>query len=177
MKKRFLIVSIPLVVFLAIVILFWKGLSLNPGELPSALIGKPMPDFKLTSVTDPKVILTPEIFLGHVSVINVWASWCMACRAEHGMLMDISKQSGFKLYGLNYKDTLDAANQWLTTFGNPFVTSIYDPQGTLGIDLGVYGVPETFILDKAGMIRYKYIGEIKTSDWKNKLWPVIQKLQ
>ena len=97
MKKRFLIVSIPLVVFLAIVILFWKGLSLNPGELPSALIGKPMPDFKLTSVTDPKVILTPEIFLGHVSVINVWASWCMACRAEHGMLMDISKQSGFKL--------------------------------------------------------------------------------
>jgi cytochrome c biogenesis protein CcmG/thiol:disulfide interchange protein DsbE len=176
-KVRIVIFSSPLLLFLGLAGLFWSGLGHDPGALPSALLNKPMPNFKLDNLLKPSEKLTPQIFLGHVSVVNVWASWCFTCRSEHAMLMKITQYKGFVLYGIDYKDQLDLAQSWLKTFGDPYALTIYDPQGTLGIDLGVYGVPETYVLDKQGLIRYKLIGEVTQQTWDEKLWPAIQKLQ
>lgn len=167
----------PLAIFVAMAILFWRGLSENPTVVPSPLIGKPVPNFSSPSLLFPQKNLTNKIFLGHVSILNVWASWCYSCRAEHPVLMNAKLEDNAIIYGLDYKDKSQAAISWLKKEGNPFQSIINDPKGQLAINFGVYGTPETFLIDKKGIIRYKYIGPISPEVWKDDFLPRIKTLQ
>ncbi|QSA96063.1 DsbE family thiol:disulfide interchange protein [Methylococcus sp. EFPC2] len=171
---RFLI---PLFVFLGLVILLGVGLTLDPSEVPSPFIGKPAPDFSLPQVGDPAKSLGNADFKGQVSLLNVWASWCVSCRQEHPVLNALSKRGIVPIYGLNYKDERDAALGWLTKLGNPYTASAFDADGKVGIDWGVYGVPETFVIDKQGVIRYKQTGPVTEEVLENTLLPLIRQLQ
>lgn len=169
---------IPLFIFIAIVLFFWKGMQQNPSMIPSPLINKPMPTVDEVSVDDnPEVKIKNQDFLGHITLLNVWASWCVSCQVEHPVLMDISRSGKVILYGLNYKDKRENAQNWLKQRGNPYVLDIYDPDGELGVNLGVYGTPETFLIDQNGIIRYKYIGPISPDVWQTDLLPRILKLE
>ena len=171
--KKFLI---PLVVFVALGLLLWAGLSLDPKRIPSPLVGKPLPAFSLASLHEPKSVITPKSLRGRVYLLNVWASWCVACRQEHPVLNELARQKAVLIVGLNYKDKRDDALGWLKNLGNPYDLSIVDADGRIGIELGVYGVPETFLIDKEGVIRHKHIGPITADDWKTKLLPLIKQL-
>lgn len=171
--KKFVI---PLVVFAALGVLLWTGLSLDPKKIPSPLVGKPLPAFSLASLHEPKKTLTPASLRGRVYLLNVWASWCVACRQEHPVLNELARQKAVTLVGLNYKDKRDDALGWLKNLGNPYEISLVDADGRVGIELGVYGVPETFLIDKDGIVRYKHIGPISADDWKKKIQPLIQQL-
>lgn len=164
------------IIFISIVILLWRGLSLHPAEVPSPLINQAAPVFTLPTLFDEKKNLTNKNFLGQVSLFNVWASWCGACEEEHGFLMQISQKYHVALYGLNYKDDPKKAKLWLKQNGNPYQLIGSDSKGMVAIDWGVYGTPETFVIDKHGIIRYKQIGPITEDDWKNNLWPLIKRL-
>lgn len=168
---------IPLIIFAVIISFLWKGLQKDPHELPSVLIGKAVPAFNYPSLMHAGKVVTEQQFKGHVSLLNVWATWCITCRAEHSVLMDIANSGAVMIYGLNYKDDPVAAKQWLKTYGNPYQDIIIDNRGTLAIDLGVYGSPETFIIDSHGIIRYKYIGAISPDVWRDKLLPEVKKWQ
>lgn len=167
---------VPLLVFAIIVAFLWLGLKQNPREIPSPLLNKPMPEFSASTLDDPPADITGQVFLGHVTVLNVWGSWCTSCQAEHPFLMDLASKHTVMLYGLNFKDTRAAATQYLKTHGNPYVVDIYDPDGKLGINLGVYGTPETFVIDQNGIIRYKYAGPITPEVWEKDFIPVLQDL-
>lgn len=171
--KKFLI---PIGLFVLVGLLLWKGLSLDPKKIPSPLIGKPLPAFSLSTVADPKRVVTTESLRGRVYVLNVWASWCAACRDEHPLLNELSRQKAVPIIGLNYKDKRDAAAAWLASLGNPYEMSLSDTDGRVGIELGVYGVPETFVIDKSGVIRYKHIGPITPSVWETKLRPLLAEI-
>ncbi len=161
--------------FLAVVLR--QGLSLDPRRLPSALINKPLPDFNLATVEGGAPIrFTQKTFLGKVSLLNVWASWCASCQTEHPVLMKIAKTHEVNIYGLDYKDKRADAHRWLKTLGNPYVDVGFDEQGSLGIDLGVYGTPETYIIDQDGIIRYKWVGPLTDAVWEQELLPIVQKL-
>jgi cytochrome c biogenesis protein CcmG/thiol:disulfide interchange protein DsbE len=175
MINKPLIILLPLVVFLLLVILFWQGLGKDPHEVPSALIGKTVPTFTIATLEGST--FTNKDFAHKVILLNVWASWCVTCRAEHQMLDIIHNQYHVPMYGLDYKDKRDTAIGWLENFGNPYQAVLFDDKGQLGINLGVYGVPETFVIDKQGIIQYKQIGEINQRNWKSTLWPLVQKLQ
>lgn len=168
--------AIPLVVFAALGVLLWAGLSLNPRAIPSPLVGKPLPAFSLSTLHEPKRVVTADSLHGRVFLLNVWASWCVACRQEHPVLTSIAKQNVVPLIGLNYKDKREDALAWLNEFENPYEMSVVDADGRLGIELGVYGVPETFVVDKAGVIRYKYIGPVTEEAWNKILLPLVQQL-
>ena len=168
---------IPLVVFAALAAFFAIGLTKDPREVPSPLIDKPAPAFKLAELHDADKVFTPEEMKGKVWMLNVWASWCVSCRVEHPLLVDMSKKNQVPIVGLNYKDTRDAGLKWLDKLGNPYVLSAYDVEGKVGIDYGVYGVPETFVIDKQGVIRYKQIGPITPESWDKTILPLIRKLQ
>ncbi len=174
-KKRLSITLLPLVIFICLAILFARGLQLDPHKLPSALIGKPLPVFTLTTL-DGKTISEKDL-QGKVLLLNVWASWCLTCRVEHAELMNIAASHQILIYGLNYKDQLDAANSWLQAFGNPYVATIYDPKGMFALNLGVYGVPETYLIDKQGIIRYKQVGEITNNNWQSVILPLAKTLE
>lgn len=168
---------VPLAVFLVLVALLGIGLTLNPRELPSPLVDKPLPQFSLPRLSEPQKAFTAADMKGKVWMLNVWASWCVACRVEHPVLVELSKtDKSVLIYGLNYKDKRDDALQWLTRFGNPYVESISDTQGLVGIDLGVYGVPETFIIDKQSVIRHKQIGPITPEVLQDTILPLMRKL-
>jgi cytochrome c biogenesis protein CcmG, thiol:disulfide interchange protein DsbE len=154
---RFLI---PLAVFAALVLFLGKGLELNPREVPSPLIGKPAPAFTLPRLDDSKLSMKRDDLLGQAWVLNVWASWCVPCRAEHPLLIELARKKAAPIYGLNYKDKPEAALGFLKQLGDPFVATLVDADGRVGIDYGVYGVPETFVIDKAGVIRHKHIGPL-----------------
>jgi len=171
---RFLI---PLVIFLIVAGFLVRGLFLNPREVPSPLIDKPAPVFKLTELHQPDKALSSADLKGKVWLLNVWASWCVSCREEHPLLVDLSKQNVVPIYGLNYKDKRDDALGWLQQFGNPYAASITDLDGRVGIDYGVYGVPETFVIDKNGVIRYKQIGPITPDSLSKKIIPLVKQLQ
>lgn len=178
MKARFLI---PLGVFGLLVALFYYALvqigegEYNPRDIPSPLLGKPAPAFELPSVADPEALVNSDVFAQHpVSVLNVWASWCVACRQEHPYLMELSRRGEVPIYGLNYKDERNEARRWLAQFGDPYVTSAFDQEGKTGIDFGVYGVPETFVIDRRGMVLYKHIGPVTPDTWQAKIRPVIE---
>ncbi len=168
--------GLPLGVFLALVLLLAIGLNLNPREVPSPLINKPAPAFELPQLHAQDRTFSPKEMLGHVWVLNVWASWCVTCREEHPVLTDLARSGVVPVYGLNYKDRREDAIAWLKRFGDPFRLSIYDFSGKVGIDYGVYGVPETYVIDKRGVIRYKRIGALTPEIVQNKMLPLINGL-
>ena len=171
---RFLI---PLGVFALMVLFLGIGLTLNPREVPSPLIGKPAPAFQLSRVADAGQTLSPEDFKGQVALVNVWASWCVSCRQEHPVLLQLARQNVVPIYGLNYKDQREAAQGWLNQHGNPYIASAFDADGRVGINWGVYGVPETFVIDKAGLIRHKHTGPVTPESLDQELLPLIRQLQ
>jgi len=173
---RWLKYAIPLAVFLGLVGFFAVGLSRDPHEVPSPFIGKAAPAFKLEQLHDAQAAFTPEEMKGKVWLLNVWASWCVSCRVEHPLLVEMSKQKVVPIVGLNYKDRREDGVKWLSKFGNPYVVSAHDLEGRVGIDYGVYGVPETFVIDKAGVVRYKQIGPITPEALEKTILPLIRKL-
>ena len=168
---------LPLGIFGALVALLFVGLGLNPREVPSPLINKPAPAFSLPQLQDAGKNLSRQDLLGKVYLFNVWASWCVSCRDEQPVLTQFARSKQVELYGLNYKDQRDDAQRWLRMFGNPYIASAFDADGRVGIDWGVYGVPETFVVDRSGVIRYKHIGPVTQNDLDTKIMPVVRKLQ
>lgn len=172
--KRFLL---PLGIFIGLLVFLGVGLRLNPREIPSPFIGKPAPSFKLAQLHAPDKTISPQDMVGQVWMLNVWASWCVSCRAEHPILMDFARTNTIPVVGLNYKDGRDDGIKWLRDFGNPYQMSAFDNDGRVGIDFGVYGVPETFIIDKKGVIRMKHIGPLTPDAITTKIMPLIKELK
>ena len=168
---------IPLILFIAMAVFLGLGLKLNPKDIPSPLIDKPAPAFALPVLANPQQTLAVNDFKGQVWLLNVWASWCVSCREEHPILLELAKLNRVQIVGLNYKDEASAANLWLQKLGNPYNVSIMDVDGRTGIDYGVYGVPETFVIDKRGVIRYKHTGPVGGADLPQIFLPLIEKLQ
>ena len=173
---KYLKFLIPLGLFLVLAGFLAVGLNLNPREVPSPLIGKPAPGFDLTMLDAPDQKLKRDELLGKVWVLNVWASWCAPCREEHPLVIDFAKKSGVPVYGLNYKDQGPAAQNWLRQLGNPYTATLVDADGRVGIDYGVYGVPETFVVDTQGTIRYKQIGPLTPEVIEKKIVPLLKEL-
>lgn len=167
----------PLVVFAALVALLGAGLMKNPREVPSPLVGRSAPAFSLPTLADPAQQLGPQQLRGQVWVLNVWASWCVACEAEHPVLVDMARRNEVMLVGLNYKDRREAALVWLSRHGNPYRTSLLDADGRVGLDLGVYGVPETYVIDRDGVIRLKLTGAVTPELVQGTLLPLIRQLE
>jgi cytochrome c biogenesis protein CcmG/thiol:disulfide interchange protein DsbE len=167
---------IPLVAFAILVGFLFVGLGLNPREVPSPLVDKPAPAIQLAQLHAPEKSFTLADMKGRVWLLNVWASWCVSCRDEHPFLMELAKENTIPIVGLNYKDKRDDAVKWLAQFGNPYRLSIVDADGRTGIDFGVYGVPETFVIDRDGVIRYKQIGPISAEKWQQTILPLVKKL-
>ncbi|MFH1494910.1 MAG: DsbE family thiol:disulfide interchange protein [Pseudomonadota bacterium] len=172
--KRFLI---PLGIFIVLVGFLGIGLNLNPREVPSPLIGKPAPDFKLPLLSDPARQLSPADLRGKVWLFNVWASWCASCRQEHDLLLELSRQGSVPIYGMDYKDQPGDAQTVLARYGNPYVETVVDIDGRAGINFGVYGVPETYLIDKGGIIRYKHTGPLTQEILDRKILPLVKELQ
>ena len=168
---------IPLAIFLIVVGFLFKGLFLDPREVPSPLVGKPAPQFSLPRLDNPETKFSPKDMLGRVWLFNVWASWCGACRDEHPILVELSKAGFVPVIGMDYKDTRLEAQQWLDQGGNPYNVVAVDADGRVGIDYGVYGVPETYVIDKAGMIAYKQIGPVTYDALRDKIIPLVKRLQ
>lgn len=168
---------LPLGIFIALVLLLGVGLRLNPRLVPSPLVGKPVPEFSLEKLRAPAEKLSRGDLTGKVSLLNAWATWCVECRREHPLLVDIAKAGKVPVYGLNYKDQRPDALEWLQRLGDPYVASGFDADGRVGIDLGVYGLPETFLVDAEGMIVHKHIGPIDRHIWETEFVPIIERLQ
>lgn len=168
---------LPLVIFIGLIGFLWRGLSIDPRALPSALINKPLPTFKLSVLEAPQQVMTAKELQGKVGILHVWASWCQTCLAEHGLWIQLAASSGVTLYGIDYRDDWNKAKRWLELQGDPYVATMWDPEGRLSMDLGVQGTPETFIFDKSGIIRYKFQGPLTVQIWQEKLLPLIQLLK
>lgn len=166
---------IPLIIFAVLAVFFWRGLSLDPTEMPSALIDKPVPAFRLPTLEDANQIITQDDLKGEVALVNVWATWCIACRVEHPYLVELANQ-GVRVIGINYKDDVAEAQRWLKNLHNPYVYSIIDADGRLGIDLGVFGAPETYVVDRQGVIRHKHVGVVDDKVWTEQLKPIVDQL-
>ncbi len=167
---------LPLVLVIALGVVLYRGLSLNPNEMPSAMIGKAMPDFSLSTLNDAEKMVTKADFVGDIVLLNVWATWCPTCKYEHPYLLELSKNPQVKLYGINYKDERLPAQQWLTHYEDPYQFSVFDDQGLLGVKLGVFGAPETFVIDHHGIIRKRFAGAIDVRVWRKEFEPLIQQL-
>lgn len=170
--KRFL----PLIIFASLCVFLVIGLQLNPKEVPSPLIGKSTPVFELPVLDQTGKQFSPEQMRGQVWLLNVWASWCVSCRDEHPLLVEMAKQKLVPIIGLNYKDKDPLAIEWLSKMGDPYQLSIVDKLGNVGINYGVYGVPETFVIDKNGIIKYKFTGPLTTTAVQKELLPLLAKL-
>jgi len=173
-KLRFLV---PLAAFLLLAGLLYQGLSIDPKLVPSPLIGKPMPVFTLPRLQDPDTAISDTDLRGDVFIMNVWATWCTACRAEHSTLLQFAKTGAVDIYGLNYKDNRTDAMRWLQQLGNPYVANAFDADGRTGIDWGVYGAPETFVIDSQGIIRHKHIGPLTVEVINSEILPLIAELR
>ena len=174
---RYLRYLAPLAFFIILVALLYRGLSLDSKRIPSPLVGKPMPEFSLPRLQDPTETLSDTDLKGKVSILNIWATWCVSCRAEHEVLLLLAKSGKVDIYGLNYKDERAKAQQWLVKLGDPYVANAFDADGRVGIDWGVYGAPETFIMDKQGIIRHKHIGPLSVDALNHEILPLIAELQ
>jgi cytochrome c biogenesis protein CcmG/thiol:disulfide interchange protein DsbE len=168
---------VPLAIFATLLGFLWAGLLRNPSEVPSPLIGKAAPDFALPQLHEPGATFSNKEMAGKVWMLNVWASWCVSCRAEHPLLVQLARQNIVPIYGLNYKDRREDALDWLRSFGDPYTASVQDADGRVGMDYGVYGVPETYVIDREGVIRYKQIGPITPEVLQDKMLPLIRELQ
>jgi len=175
MRQR-LFVIVPVVVFLGLAVVFFMGLGRDPKIVPSALIDQSVPAFELPAINGSGEGLTNADLTGAVTVVNVFASWCIPCRAEHGLWMDVAEKGDVRLIGINYKDEAGAATRWLAELGDPYERIGADRDGRVGIDWGVYGVPETFIVDATGRIRYKHVGPVSEQEWREILQPAIASL-
>lgn len=167
---------LPLLLFILLAVFLAIGLKLDPKEIPSPLIDKPAPNFTLPVLSQPGKQMKPDDLKGQVWLLNVWASWCVSCREEHPVLVEMARQKLTTIIGLNYKDEEAAAQQWLNQFGNPYNASVVDADGRVGIDYGVYGVPETFVIDKRGTVRYKHTGPVTPADVEKIFLPLLQQL-
>lgn len=176
-RSRLWIVLIPVLVFAALAALFWKGLSGEPSKIPSALINKPVPDFALAAVPglDVPGFTTADLRAGKVTVVNVWASWCAPCRIEHPLLTELARRADITLVGINYKDAPENAARFLGMLGQPYAAVGMDSDGRTAVDWGVYGVPETFVVDGQGIIRYKHIGPLSPESIAGPLAAEIEK--
>ena len=175
MKKALLI---PLAVFLALVVILGIGFTLeDPHYLPSEMIDRPFPAFALPELHDAERTLTPDDLAGQVALVNVWATWCANCLIEHPELMRIKAEEGIPIYGINYNDEVDKAKRWLERHDNPYALNIVDSEGRLGIDLGVYGAPETYILDENAVIQYRHVGVVTEDIFNETFRPIIEALQ
>lgn len=174
---RYLKFLVPLALFLVLAGFLARGLKLDPREVPSPLIGKPAPTFTLTKLDAADQQLKRDELLGKVWVLNVWASWCAPCREEHPLLVDLAKRKVAPIYGLNYKDTRANGMNFLRQLGNPYDASLWDGDGRVGIDFGVYGVPETFVIDKQGTVRFKHVGPLNPGVIDGKIVPLLKELQ
>ena len=168
---------LPLLLFVVLLVFLWVGLSLDPREVPSPLVGKAAPAFRLARLDDPAKTVGDGDLRGQVWLLNVWASWCVSCIEEHPVLVQLAKQGVVPIYGLNYKDNRPAAQAWLARNGNPYTVSVSDPDGKVGIDYGVYGVPETYVVDKGGVIRFKQIGPVTLKVLSERILPLVKRLQ
>lgn len=168
---------VPLAVFALVIGIGYVGFSLNdPHQLPSALLGKPFPAFEAPLLAEPERTVSRADLLGEPVLVNVWATWCPTCKAEHNELLEIRANTGLKIVGLNYKDDPAAAREWLSAYGNPYEIVIQDLDGSLGVELGVYGAPESFLLDADGTIVYKRVGDINQRIWRDELGPLVGRL-
>ena len=174
--RKVVVYLLPLVAFLVVAAFLMRGLWLNPREIPSPLIDKPAPSFSLSQLARPESQFSPADMKGQVWLLNVWASWCVACRQEHPLLVDLAGRKAVPIIGLNYKDKPDAATAWLTQLGNPYDLSVKDMDGRIGIEYGVYGVPETFLIDKQGVIRFKQIGPLTPEVLRDRVLPLVRSL-
>ena len=174
MKKTLMI---PLGIFVVLVVFLAIGLTRDPHEIPSPLIGKVAPLFTAPRLQSPEQQFSAKDMLGKVWLLNTWASWCVACRQEHPLLMEYAKTHLIPIVGLDYKDQDAAGLKWLASFGDPYDLSVTDKDGRIGIDFGVYGVPESFLIDKGGVIRYKQIGPMTEDAWRDKIIPLVRELQ
>lgn len=165
---------IPLGLFALLALLLARGLELDPQELPSALIDRPLPGFELPVLGEERMI-DREAVVGTPALFNVWATWCVSCRVEHPYLQQLA-ETGVAIYGINYKDEDQAALRWLRDLGDPYIASIVDREGTLGLDLGVYGAPETYFVDARGVVRYRHVGVIDERLWRERLQPIYLEL-
>lgn len=168
---------VPAAIFGVLVAVLAIGLRLDPRYVPSPLIDKPAPAFSLASLHAPDTTLTLDSLRGRPVVLNVWASWCSACRIEHPLLVELGRDPTVEIIGLNYKDARDDALHWLAEHGDPYRQSLHDPEGSLGLDLGVYGVPETFVIDASGMIRHKHVGPLSREVWQQDIAPLLARLK
>lgn len=166
----------PLGIFLVLAAFLGVGLTLNPREVPSPLIGKPAPPFQLPQLHDPEKTFSQKDVAGKVWILNVWASWCAPCREEHPLWVELEKAKVVPIYGLNYKDKREESIAWLKRYGDPYVLSVSDSKGRVGIDYGVYGVPETYVIDQQGVIRYKKVGLVTPQVMKEHILPLVAKL-
>jgi cytochrome c biogenesis protein CcmG/thiol:disulfide interchange protein DsbE len=171
---------IPLIVFVAIAVFLGLGLTRNPREVPSPLVGKPAPAFELSRLVGNQAVtetFSPKEMLGQVWLLNVWASWCVSCKYEHPLMVELSKSKVVPIVGLNYKDQPSDAGDWLRRYGNPYLLSAVDIDGRVAIDWGVYGAPETYVIDKQGVIRFKQVGPVTREVLDEKMLPLIKELQ
>lgn len=166
----------PLALFLVLAGFLAFGLRLDPHEVPSPLIDKPAPAFRAALLADPGSALARDDLAGKPWVLNVWASWCAPCRDEHPLWVEFARRSPVAIYGLNYKDDRKAGLAWLQRLGNPYAQSLSDPDGRIGIDYGVYGVPETFVIDRAGVVRFKHVGPVTPEVLRDRIEPLLRRL-
>ncbi|MDN3557545.1 DsbE family thiol:disulfide interchange protein [Halomonas maura] len=171
---RRLLLLLPLVGFLVLGGFLYQGLSMNPFERDSALMAREFPAFELTTLADPERTVDASLLEGQVTLVNVWGEWCPTCKQEMPQLLDLADR-GVRLVGVDYKDTREKGREFLAEFGNPFEVNIFDPEGTLGFDLGVYGAPETFLVDAEGVIRYHHTGYIKPEDVREVIVPEVER--
>ena len=162
--KRLLMI-LPMLMAFGLGLFLYQGIGQDPNKMESSLIGKPLPEFSSETLMSATNIVTRKDMLGQPALVNVWATWCPTCRAEHEFLLSIAAQENVRIFGVNYHDQRDAAQQWLTDLGNPYVFSVFDPQGDLGIDLGVVGAPETYLIDANGIVIDKVTGELNERTW------------
>ncbi|MCG7983848.1 MAG: DsbE family thiol:disulfide interchange protein [Candidatus Thiodiazotropha lotti] len=175
--NRYLRYSVPLIVFGIIAAFLYKGLGMNPREIPSPLIGKSIPEFSLPSVESAQTMINDQNLKGKIYLLNVWATWCVSCRAEHDTLVHLARSGKVEIVGLNWKDERVKAQAWLQQLGDPYTVNIFDKKGRTAIDLGVYGAPETFLVDSDGIIHYKHAGPLTLGVFNETLLPMINDLK
>lgn len=165
---------IPVTLLVVLAAFFARGLWLDPGYIPSPLVGKPAPEFSLPALKDPESVVSSKDYDGRVALLNVWATWCVGCREEHEFLYELSESGTVPIYGLNWRDEREAALDWLERLGDPYEASAYDYDGQVAVEWGVYGAPETFLLDRDGTVLHKHVGPLTVSHWRSDFLPIIK---